>query len=157
MKQHQINIEYQYDEGQLKVGKSIRTAALSALSILAPVQKIQITVLVCDDEYMRSLNLTYRGVDKTTDVLSFENQYTLPDSTVLYLGDIAISYPAALRQSIIAGHNLTAEISLLTVHGILHLFGYDHQNDNDKNAMWDKQNQILLSLGYEGMTIIGDE
>jgi len=48
------------------------------------------------------------------------------------MGDIAISYPAALRQSTTAGHDIQAEMSLLTVHGVLHLFGYDHQNDNEK-------------------------
>jgi len=48
-------------------------------------------------------------------------------------------------------------MSLLIVHGVLHLFGYDHQNDNEKKEMWEKQNQILQSLGYGEMIPIGDE
>jgi len=157
MKQHQINLEIQYDLVPVKVRKSIRKAVLSALLNLAPLQELQITVLICDDEYMRNLNLTYRGVDKSTDVLSFENQYSLPDSKALYMGDIAISYPAALRQSTTAGHNIQAEMSLLTVHGVLHLFGYDHQNDNEKKRCGRNRNQILQSLGYGEMIPIGDE
>lgn len=157
MLHHQVNFELQTKDVPVNIKKFIQTAALTALSSLENNHEFQITVLLCDDEYMRNLNLTYRGIDKTTDVLSFEDRYSLPDSTVLYLGDIAISYPTAMRQAALAGHDISAEISLLTVHGVLHLLGYDHQTISDQKEMWSVQNLILTSLGYAGIKITGAE
>ncbi len=153
MLHHQVNIELQTKDATANIKKFIQTAALTSLSMLETNNEIQLTVLLCDDAYMRNLNLTYRGIDKTTDVLSFEDRYSLPGSTVLYLGDIAISYPTAMKQTSIAGHDISAEISLLTVHGVLHLLGYDHQTIIDQKEMWSVQNHILTSLGYAGIKI----
>jgi probable rRNA maturation factor len=89
-----------------------------------------ITVLLCGDAAMRRLNATFRGKDATTDVLSFPaDGGTLPDGT-RPLGEIAISVPQAARQARRAGHALGRELRVLSLHGYLHLLGYDHEVDD---------------------------
>lgn len=154
---HTINIEVDFEDLPSSIEPTIQQAALEALAVLEPEQQIELTILVCDEDYMRELNLTYRGQDKTTDVLSFEDRVEDPDSKIIYMGDIAISYPAALKQSLHMGHALEAEMSLLTVHGILHLFGYDHQGESDKEEMWAIQAKIMASLGFSNIAILSDD
>ena len=64
----------------------------------------------------------------------------------MYLGDVIISFPRALEQSTQAGHTVMDELNLLTVHGVLHLLGYDHVEQRSKAKMWNAQNQILESM-----------
>lgn len=104
-------------------------------------------LLLTDDETVQMLNRTYRGVDKTTDVLSFADGEPLYPGGPLYLGDVAISIPQAARQAEKWGHSLDAELCLLTVHGTLHLLGYDHGDWAEKAAMWYAQKTILTKLG----------
>lgn len=154
---HNVNIEADLDDLPASIEPNIQLAAIKALAELEPDQQIELTILVCDDDYMRELNLTYRGQDKTTDVLSFEDRFEDPESKTIYMGDIAISYPTALKQSLRLGHSLEAEIALLTVHGILHLFSYDHQGESDKEEMWSIQARIMASLGYSNIAILTDD
>jgi len=104
----------------------------------APLPEVSVT-LVCDDE-IRELNREYRGIDKSTDVLSFEMGGEL-------LGDIIISLPTAIRQAEEYNHSAEREIAFLTVHGLLHLLGYDHMNKKDEKVMLEKQEEILNKLG----------
>jgi probable rRNA maturation factor len=66
-----------------------------------------------------------------------------------YLGDIAISVPMAKRQAKAGGHSLKSELQLLTVHGTLHLLGYDHEEAEEKKLMWAAQSSILAQVGAE--------
>jgi probable rRNA maturation factor len=66
-----------------------------------------------------------------------------------YLGDLAISVPRAAEQATAGGHSLTAELQLLTVHGVLHLLDHDHADDAEKQTMWTAQAAILEKLGAE--------
>ncbi len=106
------------------------------------------TIRITDGETVRELNRTYRNIDSETDVLSFpaqegESLLCVPDR---YLGDIAISLPRAKLQAEEYGHSLKRELSFLTVHGILHLIGYDHVDEAERKKMFDKQEQILEKM-----------
>ena len=118
-----------------------------------------VTVLLSDDDYIQRLNWQYRGEDRPTDVLSFPAGDPVPGApeTDAYLGDIAISVPCAERQAAAKGHLMVAELQLLTIHGVLHLLGYDHLEASDKAAMWTVQAEILRGLGLETIQPTEDE
>lgn len=127
----------------------LRTAAQATLATEAR-ETAELTVVVSDDQTIRDLNKQYRGIDAATDVLSFGGE--TPDFVQgpehgPYLGDVIISFPRAEAQATAAGHPVDAELSLLVVHGILHLMGYDHLNADDKAAMWRRQAETLDVLG----------
>lgn len=110
-----------------------------------------LTVLLADDDTLCSLNRQFRGEDRPTDVLSFaagDMPPPPPDSAApgRYLGDIAISVPTAERQARQQGHAVVEELQLLTVHGVLHLLGYDHATAVEKAAMWAAQDRVLVAL-----------
>jgi probable rRNA maturation factor len=89
-----------------------------------------IDVLLTDDATLRSLNKTFRGKNKATDVLSFpaaENPY-------YHAGDLAVSLDTAARQATAFGHTLRDEVRILLLHGLLHLSGMDHETDNGEMA-----------------------
>lgn len=110
-----------------------------------------LSIVITDDETVRQLNAAYRGLDTPTDVLSFENDadpdFPTNQLTGHHLGDIIIAYPYAQRQATMAGHSPAAEIILLTVHGLLHLLGFDHDTSQTKAQMWHWQRQIMAELG----------
>lgn len=135
---------------------TIRKACNTALLMSGSDRFFAISILVCDDDRIRDLNRTYRGIDQSTDVLSFEENYDIPGSTTSHLGDIAISYPSALRQALAVGHSVESEISLLAIHGVLHLLGFDHATNVEKDQMWAMQNKCLVELGIGIKTITGD-
>lgn len=105
------------------------------------------SVIVTDDESVQYYNSVYRGIDKPTDVLSFESHEVDPATNAIYLGDIIISYPTILKQATKGGHALEKELELMCVHGSLHLLGYDHLEDEEKEEMWALQTEILSQLG----------
>lgn len=84
-------------------------------------------VRLAGDRTMRALNRDFRGLDKTTDVLSFPGDDS-PDGR--HLGDIVISVPVAARQALERGHPLARELRLLLLHGVLHCLGHDHETDS---------------------------
>lgn len=100
-----------------------------------------------DDAQLNELNRQFRGVDAPTDVLSFEDGEIDPDSGRPYLGDVIISVSRAEAQAAAGGHALVDELQLLTIHGVLHLLGYDHADDAEKVQMWEFQTRILTELG----------
>lgn len=106
-------------------------ALLARVAALAPPRRgSEVTVLLCGDATMRRLNRTFRGKDRTTDVLSFPAGAGPHPGSGRPLGDLAISIPQAARQAAAAGHPLRREIALLALHGYLHLLGYDHEVDD---------------------------
>lgn len=114
----------------------------------------EVTLVIAHDELLHQLNLDYRGIDAPTDVLSFAAQeeaegqdaFVSAPEALNYLGDVIISFPTAERQAAAVGHSVAAELSLLAVHGVLHLLGYDHANEEEEADMWARQSQILASL-----------
>ncbi len=97
---------------------------------------------------MRSLNRRYRGIDRTTDVLSFSfHEGSFGDLRQEALGDIVISVPQAERQAREAGHPFVREIEILLIHGLLHLLGYDHERSpSEARRMRRKEQQFLKRL-----------
>jgi len=117
---------------------------------------VELTIVISDDLELQNLNRQYLQVDAPTDVLSFPINETNPETGRKYLGDVIISYQTSLQQSLNAGHPVTDEIQLLVVHGVLHLLGYDHIDQEDKHKMWVTQKEILEQLGCH-IAIIADE
>jgi probable rRNA maturation factor len=103
------------------------------------------SIIFIDDEKMHELNKTYRGIDRTTDVLSFayEDNETLK-SDYRMLGEIFVSIPKMEGQALEYGHSTTRELSFLVVHGILHLLGYDHTlGEKEEKEMFSRQELVL--------------
>lgn len=108
-----------------------------------------ITIVVSDDDHIHKLNWDFLKQDAPTDVLAFPAGHIDPDTDHQYLGDVVISYPRATIQAKTAGHPTSSELCLLTVHGVLHLLGHDHDRPEGKAEMWHAQTQILSILGIE--------
>ena len=142
----QLTLQVEYPV-MVEYEEAIRFAAAAALSQQCVSPPAALTILLTDDDTLHQLNRDYRDVDSPTDVLSFPMDGDHPGALVPYLGDIAISVPYADRQAQTEGHSLLAELQLLTVHGVLHLLGYDHMEPEDKAEMWLIQAEILHSLG----------
>ncbi|MBR1863158.1 MAG: rRNA maturation RNase YbeY [Ruminococcus sp.] len=113
----------------------------------------EVSVSFVNDKQIHELNLQHRGIDRSTDVLSFplgENGvYDINYETgAAVLGDIVISLETACRQAQIYGHSLEREVGFLTVHSMLHLFGYDHEESSlQERIMREKEEAILANLG----------
>ncbi len=112
-----------------------------------------ITIVIDDDTTLQKLNAQYAGINKPTDVLSFELNEKDPETGITYLGDIVISFPRASEQARVAGHSIMNELILLLIHGILHLAGYDHVSENDRKHMWSLQHKLLCDLGLGAIKI----
>jgi probable rRNA maturation factor len=102
-----------------------------------------INVLVTTNAKMKSLNRRFRGKDKPTDVLSFP---AASDSNKSFAGDIAISAEIATQNACALGHDPGVEVKILTLHGILHLRGYDHERDHGQMARREQQLRRELRL-----------
>lgn len=113
----------------------------------------EVNVTFTDDEHIRELNSKFRNIDKSTDVLSFpfgENGvYDInPETGAKMLGDVVISLDHAVAQAEEYGHTLQREMAFLTVHSMLHLLGYDHENGGlEALRMREKEEAVLTLLG----------
>ena len=145
-----INFKLHYND-KVKSGLNFRPIAYKACCKVLLAQKYpyvsQASLTLVSDEEIRALNSRYRKIDKVTDVLSFVmNEPDYEDKSVV-LGDVIIALPTAVRQAKQFGHSLEREMTFLTVHGMLHLLGYDHISKPDEAIMFAKQKQILAGLG----------
>lgn len=140
---------------RLPVEKSILLrAAQMTLDFTNTTKNSDVSIVVGNDALLQRLNLKYRNVDSTTDVLSFPSGEIDPDTQAYYLGDIVISLARAQEQSSSEGHALVDELQLLVVHGTLHLLGYDHMETADKVKMQAAQDVILQKLGLKLTSIL---
>jgi probable rRNA maturation factor len=105
----------------------------------------KVCVLLTTDRKIRGLNRQYRGKDKATDVLSFPAENLIQNEEKI-AGDLAISVPTALRQSVEHGHALGIELKVLILHGLLHLAGYDHESDDGRMARREERLRAQLGL-----------
>ncbi len=108
-----------------------------------------VTVAIVDDAEIRRMNREYRGIDSPTDVLSFpaHEGFMLLSQPDAFLGDIAISVDRARLQADEYGHSIERELAFLTIHGMLHLLGFDHILKEDEEEMTALQDQILREMG----------
>jgi probable rRNA maturation factor len=105
-----------------------------------------LTIVLMEEHGIRGLNRRFLGDDRPTDVLAFPHGDIDPDLGRRYYGDVILCLPQAERQANEAGHSLKSELSLLTVHGVLHLLGYDHAEPADHEEMKSVQRSILHAL-----------
>ena len=124
-----------------------KTAELYGLS-----EGVEVGVTFLDDATIQELNRDYRDKDRPTDVLSFAlNEGDEPEIVDApeeeLLGDILISLETTARQAEEYGHSLERELAYLTVHGMLHLLGYDHEEPADQAEMRLEEEAVLASLG----------
>ena len=106
-----------------------RAAAVPEIAARLPDGEATVAVRITGDEEMRSLNRTYAGDDHATDVLSFEGSGA-------HVGDIAVSWPRVVEQAEQWDHSAKDELSVLLVHGLLHLLGWDHGTAAETEEMW---------------------
>ncbi len=114
----------------------------------------ELSVTFVSKERIQSLNESYRGIDRPTDVLSFplleaSEIKALPEEMPLALGDIVIAYDIAVEQAASYGHSLEREICFLAVHGFLHLLGYTHDTVEEEKRMFSQQEEILKEFYLE--------
>jgi probable rRNA maturation factor len=112
----------------------------------------QVTVVITDDEGIQQLNRQFLGHDQPTDVLAFgtgdgEEPFVAAPEAGGYWGDVIVSYPRASEQAAEQSHPVERELRLLVIHGVLHLLGYDHATEEDRAAMWARQDEILNATG----------
>jgi len=106
----------------------------------------ELSILFVGDQRMRGLNRRYRGKDRTTDVLAFPMR-GVPHSSSHLLGDVVIAVPTAARQAEQGHRSLDEELTVLLIHGILHLCGYDHErSETEARRMYRRERMILRSI-----------
>ncbi len=161
-----INIEYETEIPlDLPYEKIIHEVVLAALDYEKGPYEAEVSVVLTDNEGIHQLNRQFRNIDRPTDVLSFpmceydrpadfdrleedaEDCFN-PETGELLLGDIVISVEKVKEQAAAYGHSEARELAFLTAHSMLHLFGYDHMEDDERLVMEKKQEEILKLKGY---------
>ena len=146
-KKNAANISFVGIEEDEGVRSAVELAANAALKHENAESRF-LSVVLTTDENIHEYNREYRSVDRTTDVLSFpadegDDLLAPPDG---FLGDIMISIPRAREQAKALGHSTEREILFLTVHGVLHLLGYDHMRPEDEQIMFPVQRSIVEGI-----------
>lgn len=113
-------------------------------------REVEISISIVDEDEMHELNRTWRGIDKTTDVLSFECDSAfdedIPEDETLELGDIILAPEVIAAQAPSFGNSSADEFRLMLVHGMLHLLGYDHIEDDEAEVMEAREDELLKEL-----------
>jgi probable rRNA maturation factor len=120
---------------------------------------VEISLVITGQERIRELNRQYRGKDQPTDVLSFSMSeqkedeepaaFIGPPDGLLHLGEVIISYPQAVIQAQERNHSIKKEMAILTVHGVLHILGHDHEQPDKEPAMTAREKLILSEIEEE--------
>lgn len=113
--------------------------------------ELEFSVIIVDNKRIHEINKEYRGIDRPTDVISFalEDNEEIEFDHYRVLGDIYISIDKVKEQAKEYGHSEKRELAFLTVHGFLHLLGYDHMKEEDEKIMFKKQEEILDGFGIK--------
>ncbi len=116
-----------------------------------PAERLEISMVLSSDAEVQVLNRNYRGLDKPTNVLSFaaldDDEAPLPDDGPVLLGDVIIAYETTAAEARMEEKSLENHLSHLVVHGILHLMGFDHEEDDEAEAMEAAECRVLAGLG----------
>lgn len=147
----EINIHIEEDFAAVVDALWVRRAAEVVLDSEGMNVPLEVGIVIADDETVRKLNNRYRGLDETTDVLSFSflegtEEEVVPPNELMNLGEVIVSYPQAERQAAEANHPVEQEISLLIIHGVLHLLGYDHEKRGERQRMRSAEGRALSLL-----------
>ena len=143
-------------------GIKIKKIAKAVCKTLNQTALLKAELVKADAEYMQNLNKETRGIDKVTDVLSYpsldgirgkvltpEEYPTVLDGKRLFIGSIVLCDEKIIEQAKEYDHTIERETTYLTVHGLMHLFGYDHMTEEDKAEMREKEKKALRLLGIE--------
>ena len=111
----------------------------------------EVSIVLADEATVHEMNRRYRNVDAPTDVIAFYTEeqgeaagrFITPADGVRRLGDVVISFEQAREQAAEEGHSVEQELALLTIHGVLHLLGYDHERDEDASRMRGRESLLL--------------
>ncbi|MBO5244751.1 MAG: rRNA maturation RNase YbeY [Selenomonadales bacterium] len=151
-----MQIELSNQQEKLSLTQEMEDRIIEVLEEAARVHEVddmtEVSLMFTDDETIHEMNREYRGIDRPTDVLSFaleegeeEEIYGGPEENLL--GDIIISVETAVRQAEEYGHSVEREMAFLALHGMLHLLGYDHMEEEERREMRAQEEAILASLG----------
>ena len=144
----------------------VRAVVTGVLSVEPEWSDESVSVVIADDESVAELNRAHRGLEETTDVLSFSNrhsgkyygddeehtlsgydtEFVLPPGFSADLGEVIVSYPQVERQAREAGHTAQKELAIMLAHGILHLLGYDHERQAEAAEMLALQHKAVVAL-----------
>ncbi len=155
-------LDYELPERFIQIVNEIVTA--SEEYVKCPF-KCELNVIFTDNDGIKSINKEFRDIDSPTDVLSFplieydrpadfsvignmSADYFNQDTKELMLGDIILNVDRVKSQAMEFNHSIYRELAFLTAHSMLHLFGYDHVEDEERLLMEEKQEEILIMKGY---------
>lgn len=151
-----MNVIIGIEPENLTLEENLETEIIRAAELIGKLygaENSEVSITLTNDEHIHELNKNFRGVDRPTDVLSFafreSEEPEILNSEVEILGDIIISLERAEFQAANFGHSYLREVIFLTVHGLLHLLGYDHIEENDRIEMEREQDFIMSKLGIE--------
>lgn len=161
-----IHIEYETDLSlEIAAEAIIHQVIDKALDMYECPYEVEVNVILTDNPSIAAINAEYRNLEKATDVLSFpmleyetpgdfscveampEEECFDPDSGELLLGDIILSVEKIIEQAEAYGHSRERELGFLTAHSMLHLFGFDHMQEDERIDMEKRQEEILENLG----------
>jgi probable rRNA maturation factor len=125
--------------------QTVRDAIAVAAATLSTADN-EVSILLTDDKAIRLLNHEWRGIDKPTNVLSFPAAATKASGRMPLFGDIVIAYETLKRECDDEGRNFLHHLAHLTVHGFLHLIGYDHQIDTQAEAMEGLERKVMSRM-----------
>ncbi|OLR64292.1 rRNA maturation RNase YbeY [Peptoniphilus porci] len=144
-----MQVYYDNRQEDIEITEEIKNLIKKSIAAVLKIEKldenVEVSVSFVGDEEIRKLNRDYRGVDKSTDVLSFpmDDEFIL-DNRIL--GDVIINTKRVMEQAEKLGNSNERELSYLTVHSILHLLGYDHMEDEDKKEMREREKLAMMEL-----------
>ena len=154
-----INVENEQNKEEVTQGLNdlLSSVVKKALEYENIDENCEVNILLTDNEEIREINNEQRNIDSATDVLSFP-YLDMEDGELIVceedyydgylgIGDIVISLERAREQSIEYGHSFEREVGFLTCHSVLHLLGYDHEEDSDRETMRQKEEAVLSLLG----------
>ena len=147
-------------EGHLEVGW-LKSVAEHILAAQGAGSNVELSLVITGQERVQQLNQSYRGKDEPTDVLAFSMSpaekvpeedfppFVMPPDGVLHLGEVVISYPQAVMQAEEHRHPIEREVTILIIHGVLHLLGYEHDKPDLERQMQVREAEILSYIGED--------
>ena len=149
-----MNTTISFEPETLTIEDNLFEEILRAADVIGKiygVENSELSITLTDDEHIHALNKKFRGIDRATDVLSFafreSDEPEIIGADFEILGDVIISLERAKVQAEEYGHSFLREIIFLEVHGILHLLGYDHISEDERQEMESEQKFIMSKLG----------
>ena len=144
----EILVDCNYRESDVRAAFDPEALARFVLERESVSDQAEVSISFVEDDEIHSLNREYRGIDRPTDVLSFEcdgydDDFGFVEGEIFELGDIVIAPDVAERQSAVYGQTFGDELSLLLTHGLLHLCGYDHIEEDDALVMEEREHVLL--------------